>query len=130
MSVTMVTDSAKQPRHLEVLKRKSSLSNIMELFYLKISGGFVKKWHGRMLNVHPSLLPSFKGADAHRQVLAAGVRISGCSVHFVAVSTDSFKDLQFNPFLTNGFAHQCQLGVYTFIFRGIRSEFSFYLIFR
>ena len=49
-------------------------------------GGFVRKWEGRMLNVHPSLLPSFKGANAHKLVLEANVRISGCTVHFVAVS--------------------------------------------
>ncbi|KAL5014308.1 hypothetical protein ScPMuIL_008578 [Solemya velum] len=54
-----------------------------------LTGGFVKKWNGRMLNVHPSLLPSFKGANAHKLVLEAGVPLSGCSVHFVAEEVDA-----------------------------------------
>lgn len=49
-------------------------------------GKFVERWTGRLLNVHPSLLPSFKGMDAHEQVLAAGVKYSGCTVHYVVVS--------------------------------------------
>ena len=53
-----------------------------------LSKEFVSKWRGRLVNVHPSLLPSFKGMDAHKQVLEAGVRISGCTVHFVEVSAD------------------------------------------
>ncbi|CAG2225295.1 GART [Mytilus edulis] len=57
-------------------------------FVSKWHGGFVSKWHGKMLNIHPSLLPSFKGHNAHEQVIKANVRISGCTVHFVAEEVD------------------------------------------
>lgn len=53
------------------------------------SEGFVKAWEGRMLNIHPSLLPSFKGTKVHEQAIAAGVRLSGCTVHFVVPELDS-----------------------------------------
>lgn len=49
---------------------------------------FVAKWHDRMLNIHPSLLPAFKGLDTHARVLAAGARIAGCTVHLVRPAMD------------------------------------------
>ncbi|RGS73899.1 phosphoribosylglycinamide formyltransferase [Mitsuokella sp. AF21-1AC] len=50
---------------------------------------FVRHFAGRIMNIHPALLPSFPGAHAHRDVLAYGVKISGCTVHFVDEGTDS-----------------------------------------
>src|ERR1700674_762715 len=52
------------------------------------SSAFATRWLGRQLNIHPSLLPSFKGLHPQEQALAAGVRISGCTVHFVAPELD------------------------------------------
>jgi phosphoribosylglycinamide formyltransferase-1 len=49
----------------------------------------VSRWQGRMLNIHPALLPSFKGLDTHERALAAGVKIHGASVHFVVPEMDS-----------------------------------------
>jgi phosphoribosylglycinamide formyltransferase-1 len=61
------------------------LGGFMRLF----SADFVERWHGRMLNIHPSLLPSFPGLDPHGQALRAGVKISGATVHFVTPETDA-----------------------------------------
>jgi phosphoribosylglycinamide formyltransferase-1 len=50
---------------------------------------FVQRWEGRMLNIHPSLLPEFKGLDTHARALAAGAKQHGATVHFVVPETDS-----------------------------------------
>ncbi len=49
---------------------------------------FVERWRDRLINIHPSLLPAFPGLDTHARVLAAGARISGCTVHFVRPEMD------------------------------------------
>jgi len=61
------------------------LGGFMRLF----TADFVQRWHGRLLNIHPSLLPSFPGLDPHGQALNAGVKISGATVHFVIPETDA-----------------------------------------
>jgi len=49
---------------------------------------FVEHWHDRLINIHPSLLPAFPGLDTHARALAAGVKLHGCSVHYVRAAVD------------------------------------------
>jgi phosphoribosylglycinamide formyltransferase-1 len=58
-------------------------------FMRVLSSAFVEKWRGSLVNIHPSILPAFKGLNVHRRVLESGTRISGCSVHFVVPELDS-----------------------------------------
>lgn len=58
-------------------------------FMRLLTAPFVEKWSGRMLNIHPSLLPAFPGLDTHERALAAGVKISGCTVHYVVPQMDA-----------------------------------------
>lgn len=57
-------------------------------FMRVLETSFVAAWRDRMINIHPSLLPSFRGLNAQRQALDAGVRFSGCTVHFVRPELD------------------------------------------
>ncbi|MGL9717849.1 MAG: phosphoribosylglycinamide formyltransferase [Wolbachia sp.] len=50
---------------------------------------FLSKWHNKVINIHPSLLPSFKGLNAQEQALKAGVKITGCTVHYVTPEVDA-----------------------------------------
>jgi phosphoribosylglycinamide formyltransferase 1 len=58
-------------------------------FMRLLTAEFVQRWYGRMLNIHPSLLPSFPGLEPQAQALRAGVKISGATVHFVIPETDA-----------------------------------------
>lgn len=58
-------------------------------FMRLLTAEFVQRWYGKMLNIHPSLLPSFPGLEPQAQALRAGVKISGATVHFVIPETDA-----------------------------------------
>jgi phosphoribosylglycinamide formyltransferase 1 len=58
-------------------------------FMRLMTAGFVARWTDRMINIHPSLLPSFKGLHTHERALEAGVRVAGCTVHFVRHEMDA-----------------------------------------
>jgi formyltetrahydrofolate-dependent phosphoribosylglycinamide formyltransferase len=69
--------------------RKAGAEYIALAGYMRLlSPEFVGKWEGRMLNIHPSLLPKYKGLDTHERALAAGDKVAGCSVHVVTAELD------------------------------------------
>ncbi len=57
-------------------------------FMRLLTPGFVRAWEGRLLNIHPALLPAFRGLETHARALAEGVKIHGCTVHFVVPELD------------------------------------------
>jgi phosphoribosylglycinamide formyltransferase-1 len=57
-------------------------------FMRLLGDDFVVRWRDRMINIHPALLPAFRGLDTHARALAAGVRFAGCTVHFVRPAMD------------------------------------------
>jgi phosphoribosylglycinamide formyltransferase 1 len=70
--------------------RAAGVSLVCEAGFMRIhSEWFANLWAGKLLNIHPSLLPSFPGIRVHRQALDAGVKISGCTVHFLVPALDS-----------------------------------------
>lgn len=58
-------------------------------FMRVLTEDFVRRYHGRMINIHPALLPAFPGLNTHARALAAGVRVHGCTVHFVTAEVDA-----------------------------------------
>ena len=69
--------------------RKHGAGYVALAGYMRILGdAFVARWPNRMLNIHPSLLPKYKGLDTHARALAAGDRVAGCSVHLVTAELD------------------------------------------
>ncbi len=73
-------DAELQAKQIEIV----CLAGFMRL----LTPWFVDRWSGRMINIHPALLPQFKGLDTHRRALEAGVEEHGATVHFVSVGMD------------------------------------------
>ena len=72
----------------EAIDRHHPQLVVLAGFMRILSASFVERYAARMINIHPSLLPSFTGLDTHRRALEAGVKIHGCTVHFVTPTLD------------------------------------------
>jgi phosphoribosylglycinamide formyltransferase-1 len=74
--------------HQEIIKHNVEIICLAGFMRL-LSKWFVDKWHNKIINIHPSLLPDFKGANAVEDALKAGAKISGCTTHFVSLEMDA-----------------------------------------
>jgi phosphoribosylglycinamide formyltransferase-1 len=94
---TEIVDHAKHGKDREAFERE--LQTVLEQnridivclagFMRLLSAGFVTRWSERLINIHPALLPAFRGLDTHARAIAAGVKIHGASVHFVVAEMDA-----------------------------------------
>ena len=74
--------------HDELVKARVEFVCLAGFMHI-LSAGFVRKWAARIVNIHPSLLPAFRGLKPQAQALVAGVKVSGCSVHYVVPELDA-----------------------------------------
>lgn len=85
-------DHASKEAHdiaIDAILKKFGADIVCLAGYMRLlTPGFVETWQGRMINIHPSLLPMFKGLDTHKRALEAGLRVHGCTVHFVTREMD------------------------------------------
>ena len=82
-------DRAAHEAAIDVALRRAEVEIVCLAGYMRLlTPLLVDAWQGRMLNIHPSLLPAFPGLDTHARALAAGVRLHGCTVHLVTQATD------------------------------------------
>jgi formyltetrahydrofolate-dependent phosphoribosylglycinamide formyltransferase len=82
-------DRAAHETAIDAALRQAGVEIICLAGYMRLLTPFlVDTWNGRMLNIHPSLLPAFPGLDTHARALAAGVKLHGCTVHLVTQATD------------------------------------------
>lgn len=83
-------DKAAHEAALDAALREAGAEFIALAGYMRIlSADFVARWEGRILNIHPSLLPKYKGLDTHARAIEAGDKIAGCTVHIVTPELDS-----------------------------------------
>jgi len=83
-------DRAAFERALQTVLEKNRIDIVCLAGFMRLlTADFVKQWQHRILNIHPALLPAFKGLDTHRRALEAGVAVHGATVHFVVPEMDS-----------------------------------------
>jgi phosphoribosylglycinamide formyltransferase 1 len=82
-------DRAAHEGEIDTLLYRYEVELVVGAGYMRLlSPGFVKKWHGRLINIHPALCPSFKGTNGQRDAVEYGVKISGCTTHFMDMEMD------------------------------------------
>jgi phosphoribosylglycinamide formyltransferase-1 len=82
-------DRATHESEIDTILHKHQVKLVVGAGYMRLmSPSFVKKWHGKLINIHPALLPSFKGTNGQRDALEYGVKISGCTTHFMDTEMD------------------------------------------
>lgn len=82
-------DEEAERAYIEALRVAKVDLLVLAGFMRVLKGDFLRAFEGRIVNIHPSLLPSFPGLEAWRQALEAGVKVTGCTVHFVDAGVDS-----------------------------------------